>query len=77
MDSTAIIGVCGTVILTLAGVIAWLVKRDYKDRLRREKEVAQREEKYLVIIQNNNVLHEKTLQILGKLEGLLTNWRGH
>lgn len=77
MDSAAIIGVCGTVILTLAGVIAWLVKRDYKDRLRREKEVAQREEKYLVIIQNNNVLHEKTLQILGKLEGLLTNWRGH
>lgn len=77
MDNAAIIGTLGTVIVALLGFIRHLYRKSEKEAGVREERAIKREERFMEVLQQNNILHEKVLTVVSHMEKLLTNWRGH
>lgn len=69
MNDKNLISILITAIVALSGAIIYLYKRGEK----REKEMQNLVKDVLNTIKNNEAVGE----VLKRVEGLLTNWRGH
>lgn len=69
MTDKTLISLLITAIIALSGAVVYLYKRSEK----REKEMQMLVKDVLNTIKNNEAVGE----VLKRVEGLLTNWRGH